>query len=374
MQVQIIGHVPPTAGNYFPRCFDVYTELILRFQDTVIGQHFGHMNLDAFFVQESSLVKWHNRPRKSAPPVIMKHIEEDLRHDYESLPGAARTDLDLYGIFYIGPSVVPTYLPSVRVWTYNTSLEHSNRPFRTMSANEVKDLLDFVAFDSCDDEDTSDDCELVDETNDELEISEDIEPLIKGRDHRRPRRKHRRRHRKLPRYASPFSPSRRNTFLTPLGYSQWVLNLPAANKKAAKSNNPSQLTLVYDLEYATYEPSTLWHQFIDELFDQHNNLELMDKTHHHASPSQHHVPVPRPLLELKLQALNLKSPFTCNSDLSRCKFDKRAKHISNYNRQDLTIPSLMDLGRRLVLSNKLWKSYVHRMYSNSLLNDETVLI
>ena len=44
MQVHLIGHVPPTSGNYFPRCYDVYTELVLRFQDTILAQHFGHMN------------------------------------------------------------------------------------------------------------------------------------------------------------------------------------------------------------------------------------------------------------------------------------------------------------------------------------------
>ncbi|CDS00823.1 hypothetical protein, partial [Sporisorium scitamineum] len=46
MQVHLLGHVPPTAGNYFGRCYRRYTDIVLRFQDTVVGQHFGHMNTD----------------------------------------------------------------------------------------------------------------------------------------------------------------------------------------------------------------------------------------------------------------------------------------------------------------------------------------
>ena len=123
--------MPPTAGNYFSACYDVYTELVLRFQDTVVGQHFGHMNVDALFVQESTAVskKLVDIDESYAGIATGHGIENDLRHDYALLPGPARANMDYYGAFFVNPSVVPTYYPSSRVSTYNTTPTRENRPF-----------------------------------------------------------------------------------------------------------------------------------------------------------------------------------------------------------------------------------------------------
>lgn len=363
MQVHLIGHVPPTAGNYFERCFDVYTELVLRFQDTIVGQHFGHMNLDTFFVQESALAsKKHPRPKI---PIVFKPIEEDLRYDYESLPGNARTNMDLYSVFYEAPSLVPTYLPSLRVWTYNTSLEHDNRPVWNQEfTDDLAVLLDYVSYDLCDDDETSDECEP-------YPLPGDVAVWKKDRQHSRPphRHRHRRREEKLPRYASPLSPSRTNTFLTLLGFSQWVLDLDAANaeflhkRKKHGGKAPANLTLDFDLEYTTYTAPVLWHQYQDELI---TPSEVMPPPHHHQSPGDHHIPVPRALLDRALKQVDITSPFDC--DGSVCRLAKPIKPLTNYAREDMTLRSVMDLARRLVLDKKLWKTFVHRMYTNSLMN------
>ncbi|WFD28612.1 endopolyphosphatase [Malassezia nana] len=363
MQVHLVGHVPPTAGNYFGRCFDVYTELVLRFQDTIVGQHFGHMNLDAFFVQESAVAsRKHPRPKI---PIVFKQIEEDLRYDYESLPGNARTNMDLYGVFYEAPSIVPTYLPSLRVWTYNTSLEHGYRPVSIKEdTKDLATLLDYVSYNLCDDDEESEECES-------YPPPRDVSVYKKDRQHNRPsrRRRHRRRDAKLPRYASPWSPSRSNTFLTPLGYSQWVLDLDAANanvlhqRKMHAGKLPMNLTLEFDLEYTTYTAPVLWHQFQDELI---SPSEIMPPPHHHETPGDHHIPVPYALLQRTLSQLDLTSPFNCDKDL--CRLAKPVKTFTNYHRDDMTLRSVMDLARRLVVDKKLWKTYVHRMYTNSLKN------
>ncbi|KAL4400403.1 Endopolyphosphatase [Malassezia pachydermatis] len=360
MQVHIIGHVPPTAGNYYKRCFDVYTELVLRFQDTILAQHFGHMNLDAFFVQESSIVNDRASKGKKGQ-ILYKMIEQDLRYDYESLPGNARTDMDYYSVFYEAPSMVPTYLPSFRVWTYNISMEHSNRPFVVMSDDDASLLREYVSYDLCDDDDLSEEC--VWEGDDDFAI------LKKDRRHRRPKRKHRRRHAKLPRYASPSAPSRTNTHLSLLGYSQWVMDLDRANAQYENTlrkygkEAAANLTIEFDLEYATYEAHVLWHPFLDEL--EQKNPDLTPPVHHH-SPEEHHIPVPKHLLSHVLDTVQLDSPFQCNKQA--CKFAKPLKAFSNYALEDMTLRSVMDLARRLVLEPKLWKSYVHRLYCNSLKN------
>ncbi|WFD34968.1 endopolyphosphatase [Malassezia cuniculi] len=350
MQVHIIGHVPPTAGNYFPDCYDAYTELVLRFQDTIVGQHFGHMNMDAFFVQESSAVAADIADVEDARVLSNNNIEEDLRYDFEVLPGPARVNMDYYGTFFLSPSVVPTYFPSLRVWTYNTTPAHDNRPYAVEDVDlETMDVM---------------------ELNDILfgeEADEPADLVAMGRTHRRPARKHRRRNRKLPRYASPNSPSRTNTFLTPLGYSEWVLNIDRANeeyehvhKKAGRAA-ADELRPEYELEYVTYEGETLWHQFIDD-----SDHECALALRHHETPAEHHVPVPLGLLMRHLQKYNLESPFHRSSTDGVCRIARPLRDVTMYSTKDMTLRSVMDLARRLVLDSKMWDAFVRRLYTNSV--------
>ena len=88
--------------------------------------------------------------------------------------------------------------------------------------------------------------------------------------------------------------------------------------------------------------------------------------HHHRLPSQHHIPVPRHLLERKLRQLRMDSPLKCHE--GGCHVRRRVRHLSEYELQDMTLRSVMDWARRLVLSRRLWRRFVHRMYANSLLN------
>lgn len=352
MQVHLVGHVPPTSGNYFKRCFDLYTELVLRFQDTIVGQHFGHMNLDAFFVQESSLANGRPPHNGGKVPIVRKPIEDDLRHDYESLPGNARTDMQYYGVFYEAPSVVPTYKPSVRVWTYNTTMARM-RPALSQNVQDERLLLEYVAFDACD---NAFDCEWLGE--------EDVDVYGKGRRHRRPKRRHRRRHARLPRYASEEAPSRMNTFLTPLGYSQWTLDLTKTNalyNRVLKSNGPSAAARVvpnYTLEYTTYDAATLWYPYIDEEAPQ----DIVSSQRQNELLGHHYVPVPKPLLDAHLAQHNLRTPFVCRK--SSCKVAKSLKPLTMYSLPDMTLQSVMDLARRLAVDRKMWTVYVERLYTS----------
>lgn len=111
--------------------YDRYTDIVLRYQDTVVGQHYGHMNVDALFIQEDSAAMRTLVPANETDTdtvlrsdltneVAAEHIEAsededlraeslsaDLRHDFKTLPGEARTNLDLYHAFFAAPSIVP---------------------------------------------------------------------------------------------------------------------------------------------------------------------------------------------------------------------------------------------------------------------------
>ena len=351
MQVHIVGHVPPTAGNYFPRCYDAYTELVLRFQDTIVGQHFGHMNLDAFFVQESAVVAPKLDAGAAAPePSVqsdMRMIEKDLRYDYAELPGPARTDMDYYGAFNLAPSVVPAFSPSVRVWTYNTTPTAGFRP----------PLADVASFEG----------EALQEL---LFGEEDEEPVDakRNRSHKRPQRRHRRRHRKQPRYTSAQAPARTNTYLTPLGYSQWVLDIDRANDKYTEVREregrraANKLGLEYALEYTTFAPETLWHEYLDVL---HPHTE-MRKPRPHENPAEHHVPVPRKLLDRHLATHGLETPYRWSNSSGKYHLFGRLTPLTRYALHDMTLGSVMNLARRLAISDSLWALYVDRLYTSSI--------
>jgi hypothetical protein len=48
-KVHIIGHVPALSSSWFTSCYFTYVDIILHFSDIVLGQYFGHANVDAFF-------------------------------------------------------------------------------------------------------------------------------------------------------------------------------------------------------------------------------------------------------------------------------------------------------------------------------------
>ncbi|KAL5507973.1 hypothetical protein ACEPAH_5591 [Sanghuangporus vaninii] len=230
LQVWVSGHVPPSPGNYFPGCFVRYADLVLRYQDTILGHLFGHMNVDHFFFLESEDTILPDedlsatRRKDEIDEQSHSSLAEVLFEDFSALPKKAKTDLDEYAIINVGPSVVPNpYLPTFRVYAYNA----------TGNA------------------DTED------------------EGMKKKKKKKEPKRKHGHRHpgretKKIdckkkanrstwacrpekPHYASKNSPSRRNTRWTPLGYAQyWLPGLA----DISKNTKPK-----FKLEYTTMSRS-----------------------------------------------------------------------------------------------------------------------
>jgi len=123
MQVWVSGHVPPSPGNYFPECYVRYVELSLRFQDTILGHLYGHMNNDHFFLLEAGDLEFPSEPDLTSDKARLearKGLYDSLIDDFGDLPTRGKTDYDNYGVINISPSVVPNpYLPSFRIYTYN---------------------------------------------------------------------------------------------------------------------------------------------------------------------------------------------------------------------------------------------------------------
>lgn len=382
VHVHLIGHVPPTAGNYFDECYDVYTDIVLHNQETVIAQHFGHMNVDAFFVQEDTeAVRREDKKRKSSKSrdddddddvvqsaallVKPQSFSDDLRKDYALLPGQGRTNLSYYHYFFEAPSIVPTYLPSIRVWTYNVSgIEVDERVRGGGAADDA-------------DDDAADDFELFAAKVAESKHSDagsavvSLSPTTSSfetlrRKHRRPKHRHRNNAR-VPRHVSPTSPARTNTGLSLLGYSQWTLNLDEANKQvrrvavgredggggvdASTFKPPKPASkLDFGLEYATYSSETLW-----------GDLITGDEPKAAVSPS----PVPRHLLERELSRRKLTPGDLIGEEKHSLKLPKELKHLTEYGLPHITIDEMLRLARKLAVDDKLWKRYEKRVYQES---------
>ncbi|KAH8830912.1 endopolyphosphatase [Flagelloscypha sp. PMI_526] len=114
MKVYLTGHVPPSPGNYWPQCYTRYVDLALRFQDTIVGHLYGHMNDDFFFFLDSEDLE------------IPKKVESE---GHKGLFNALMTDFgnlskksNRYAVVNVSPSVVPNpYIPTFRIFSYNST-------------------------------------------------------------------------------------------------------------------------------------------------------------------------------------------------------------------------------------------------------------
>ncbi|KAF9518808.1 hypothetical protein BS47DRAFT_1370951 [Hydnum rufescens UP504] len=324
MQVWLSGHVPPTPRSYFPDCYRRYGELAIRFQDTIVGQLFGHANVDYFFWIDTEGIR---PPPKSASIEAQSTLSsllstflarvrgstqsgsgtnekivddvkkkpalhDELKEDFGLLPSMKKVDMDNFVIVNVSPSVIPTYYPSVRVFTYNNTggpdaasaaLRARRRGGDDGKSKRGKRKVD---------------CRL-------KKNKDKKSCRIKG-----------------PRYNDPMSPSRTNTLWTPLGYVQF--SMPGLDDATA------DMAPQYTLEYVTYDLGVL-----DNATD---------------------YPVPHRLLPKEL--FDPDNTTEVNESLSR--------KYAPYGLPDLTIGSWMRLAKRLGNGKhkKMWKRFKAFMYMN----------
>ncbi|KAF8195878.1 Metallo-dependent phosphatase-like protein [Mycena galopus ATCC 62051] len=203
-------HVPPSSGNYFPECYVRYVELALRFQDTIVGHLFGHMNADHFFFLEASDLMIFDPPTVNSN----NNLFNALIADFSAMPKEKDISYDHYAVINVAPSVVPNpYLPGFRVFSYNI----------TGTPNTLKDRKPGHHRGSSKDKEKQCKLDKYRETW-KCQLNETW-------------------------HSDPKAPSRSNTLWTPLGYAQYYIpHLEEGNK----THKPS-----FKLEYVTYGPDAL---------------------------------------------------------------------------------------------------------------------
>ncbi|KAL7424914.1 Endopolyphosphatase [Cryptotrichosporon argae] len=385
MQVWLTGHVPPHLGVYYDNCYLRYGDLALRFQDTIVGHLFGHMNIDHFFfidVQELEATGDKLRLQRQtsgqrgyvdglAANVSVQDVAffgPELRHgahlansgrygalgrsgaqdlvqalkkDFGEMPGPQKLKLKDYAVMNVAPSVIPTYLPGVRIYSYNIS----------GVGDDGGDDLDAAGLDELKKkrnrghrhDKPKDDCAL---------------PGNADKPHCEFRHK--------PRYYNKTSPSRHNRALSPLGYAQFYL--PALDKQ-------SRTPPAWQVEYTTYKLKALVP----------SNLT----GEHGAQP----LPVPPHLLpgfepgvfgdaaagdwawldeaeaedEGEGADADVDADDGCNDGTvaRKDKLKKELRRITPWHMNDLTIPSYVHLARKLVAEKKLWSKFQEYMFVSS---------
>lgn len=170
---------------------------------------------------------------------------------YSRVPRERHTRERDYAPVYVSPSVIPTYLPGIRVWEYNASGE---------AKGEMRRLIG-------EEQDTDDDEGEGEGEGGSGSWLDRVRAWVRGRrggggqGKRGKEGKGPRRPPRPPRHSSPHAPARTNTYLTPLAYAQYYLSLDAleeANAAAAVGNSSAPPTPPsWELMYTTLSTTEL---------------------------------------------------------------------------------------------------------------------
>ncbi|KAK4170389.1 Metallo-dependent phosphatase-like protein [Cladorrhinum sp. PSN259] len=161
MKAMIMGHVPPARTDskklWDETCWQKYTLWMRQFRDVVVTGLFGHMNIDHFLIHDTNDLdlaflsglspEFDTREAMDDELTIQSGTDYlmELRDDWAKLKpstlaekpgneannnkggrrekGRKRKDPwgERYALSLVGPSIVPTYFPTLRVLEYNIS-------------------------------------------------------------------------------------------------------------------------------------------------------------------------------------------------------------------------------------------------------------
>ena len=299
-----------------------YGDLALRYQDTILGHLYGHMNVDHFYfvdvieLEESSASLYAANNSSAGDDFLASSfvgpqprnrlegsgryrtkgrggntaLSETLRKDFGNMPSTRHLKLKDYAVLNVAPSIIPTYYPGVRIFQYNiTGLDDESEERELLKKKKKKKGGRHHRHGE-----PKDDCDLP-ENEDKPHCAF----------------KH------LPRYYDKNSPSRRNGPLTPLGYTQFYL--PDID---TRSKSPPK----WKIEYSTF---------------------TMDKLVPNTTETKQPPPVP----------LHFLPGHQDEEGVDTAKAKKKLNKLTPFKMEDLTIGSYVTLAKRLAKQDKPWDTF-----------------
>ncbi|CDO75616.1 hypothetical protein BN946_scf184858.g56 [Trametes cinnabarina] len=228
IQVWLWGHVPPSSYNFYSEC----VSLLYMTAANCKRVRDADVRLPTFFLLDAQQLGNSTIQRRdklyeadlegqgedeALPPTVLKHPKKQLYklllQEFSDLPRAQNLNHDNYAVVNVAPSVIPTYLPSFRIFAYNATGE-AYRPGlfgggdgRRGTSSSLKALSGGL----CDEDEYANSWRC---------------------------------HLGQPWHSSPEAPSRTNRLWTPLGYAQSTLR---KMNRADESRPPK-----FKLEYLTF--------------------------------------------------------------------------------------------------------------------------
>ncbi|KAI8986376.1 Metallo-dependent phosphatase-like protein [Pilobolus umbonatus] len=157
-KVYVMGHVPPSTRDYKKTCLSEYIRIASIYSDVIMGHFFAHLNMDHFLIYDSNDLSLTDQ--SYSDPVAQKpfqpsqsdyddsvHINRDigeymgyLRNMYKSIDAlddkkSPSTHEQSLVIIQVAPSILPVYLPSLRIYEYeieDDSNTTARRPYGSL--------------------------------------------------------------------------------------------------------------------------------------------------------------------------------------------------------------------------------------------------
>ncbi|KAF3769181.1 Endopolyphosphatase, partial [Cryphonectria parasitica EP155] len=313
MKAILMGHVPPARTDsktlWDETCWQKYTLWLRQYRDVVITGLYGHMNIDHFLLSDAKEITidsteaedvdldFSHRQDLDDELTIQSATDylEELRDGWAKLPKVKLNDeseqkskkkkkkkdkskkklggkwAERYQLSFVGPSVVPNYFPTLRVFEYNiTGIEDAV----TWAENtEVLPTIDSLRYGE-DDEEGFVQPELELRNSHDAETAKKKKKKKKGKGDKKPKDPNLVVP-KPPAKSSPPGPAYSSQPLTLLGYTQYFANLTYINNdiapeeheavgpekwregkhhdKKPKNSTPKPRTFEFELEYATHD-------------------------------------------------------------------------------------------------------------------------
>ncbi|CAG8525162.1 13258_t:CDS:2, partial [Acaulospora colombiana] len=214
MKVYLTGHVAPRHKQYSSSCYKKYGKLALKYHEIILGHYYGHSNMDHFFFIGANVI---DKNRNNTNDEIIFTKDED---DYD----------DLYERVDSNESSSPkdnfNEESSVKVSSESDIDNYLNKLLNQYQT--VPPVTDAVAKDYA-----------------VIHINPSIIPVFYPALRIVKYNTTEKKGNKSPKGHDPDAPLHINTFLTPLGYTQYFLNLTEANKYPNK-------TPTFEVEYTTW--------------------------------------------------------------------------------------------------------------------------
>ncbi|CAG8461091.1 4055_t:CDS:2 [Cetraspora pellucida] len=226
LRVYLTGHVAPRKKQYTKSCYRVYQKLSIKYHDLILGHYYGHSNMDHFFFigAKRSLGKFKRNDSSIANDYYDDdddYTDDDYTDNYADYIEDYTEEYDSYDKKHFEISINKS--PS-KINKYLNKLYNHYRSVPPLTEGVGKEYAVVHINPS---------------------IIPVFHPALRIFKYNTTEVEHKKKN-KRPKSQDPEAPSHKNTFLTPLGYTQYFINLTHSN--LFPNQEPE-----YNIEYTTWD-------------------------------------------------------------------------------------------------------------------------